>query len=293
MPVVSTLRQTIQHGSHKNINVPASGIPSWMSKKDLIGLLKAIQKAADKFIGFNVDDDKNVTLWGPGAGFVKGQLNHIQDNTSAVMEADDINQGVLKALLWKMQHYVPSGAYFFASVKQANALLNWDVTFVSWGMDPISLFKRLMKTYMVKSSFPVVSYITSQRGVEWSLVPNGPKNILAVPNGANQAQDDAAFRHLKRALANQLTMTFVDQTSDGWNLKEVLHFCKLTSSNVEGVSYRIKPYTKDDGVEETSCVLMGVPEQVRLFRDALLAEFQDADEEDNQSETSAGSEASQ
>jgi len=291
MPVVSTLRQTTQIGSHKNLKVSASDIPSWISKKDLIGLLKAVQKATNGFVGFNVDDDKNVTLWGPGAGFVKGQLNHIQDNTSAVMEVDDINQGVLKTLLWKMQHYVPSGAYFFASVQQANAQLNWDVKFISWGMDPISLFKRLMKTYMVKSSYPVVSYITSQTEIDWTLVPNGPKYILAVPNGANQAQDDAAFRHLKKELGNQLRMTFLDQTSDGWNLKEVLHFCK--QQTVEGVSYRIKSYTKDDGVEETSCVLMGVPEQVRLFRDALLAEFQDADEEDNQSETSEDSEASQ
>ena len=290
MPVVSTLRVTTQFGSHKNIRVPASDIPEWMSKKDLEGLIKAVKKTTKGFVGSNVDDDKNVTLWGPGAGFVRGQLNHIQDNTSDVIEVDDINQGVLNTLLWKMQHYVPSGAYFFASFQRANALFNWDVKFISWGMDPIPHFWRLRETYMLKSTFPVVSYIISKMEIEWfKPVTNGINFILAVPNGVNQAQDDVAFRHLKKELGNQLTKPTVGKTSDRWNLKEVLDFCK--KQKVEGVYYHVKPYTKDDGVEETSCVLKGVPEQVLLFLDALLKEFPELD--DNQSETSEASEASQ
>lgn len=275
MPVVSTKR--FSSGSfQKTLNIEETVIPTWLSKDELIRLCGSIQKACNNFVRYNVADDCKVTLTGPGAGWMKAQLSHIEDNKS-VFTVKGVNKTVLAEMLNKISLHLPERSYIFSVFDEVEEVpFDWDVTFVSFGeVDPVRLLKKALSLNLLRTSWPIVAYLTTQSDVEqWTILSNGPDSTLVLPWGQSDSQEHSAMRSIRNGLDHQKKVSLTDVVSDAWNKEQLIDLCKDIAQTVKGVSYRIKAYTKD-GTDETSCVLLGVPEQVDAFKEELLKEFED------------------
>ena len=255
MPLATALRVTTGQKTGKNAVQKSTvfsseKIPSWMTQKDTVTLVKALQRASENYVTFQVYEDKNVSLRGEGSKWVLTELNRIEEMTD-VIQISEMNYKVLMTMLEFLQTTLSKGEYLVPFVHQENDF-QFTVTYVSKGINVSQAIRRFRETFLLKVHPSLLNYAIGQTNVEdWTFVRNGAETLV-IPNADTMEAEDEALRAMKSLLKEMKQKTISGETCEDWSKEKVIDLCKEVTDDVDGVQFTV--FDKD---EETHCKLKG------------------------------------